>query len=518
MRTILQSPTLWILSAGVLLGVLTLTYTFGGNDIPLFLYIGDGLLHGIIPYRDAWDVTGPGIFLAFGICSLFFGTSGFAVHLFDLVWQTVTALVLTRIAGRVFRHPAAGLIAGLAYLIAYFSQPWWNLATSNGLISLPVAVSILALVRAMENDRLLFWALAGAAVGVAVLFKMPFGLLGIPMIACALGRGEPDSIVFRRLAPLAAGFAGPLVLCAGFFYMFGALDDLLKTQFVYAPEYVHAARERLTLACVTDRMVNPQFRTLHVMAVVVLAFVGLRLVRTKRISRLTLVLLGWLLVAAAALALHGLFLEYHFLPLIAPLAVLSAGAIFALAREALASRRLLYVSALVLVVCFFGYEPAKRIRGHARNTVQALRGRSPPESPWVRLGRYLRDHTPAETTIFVWGNAASVYLHARRKPASRFLGIWPFALPVPEVGYREVFLREFEANKPDYFVLVKYPPEPPGPPSGCLLPIDPNAFNEFEQLNKIVAAEYRAVEETPQYILFRHQTQTWRQEAANASY
>jgi hypothetical protein len=503
-----QWPALWVLLSGVVLGGLTLTYTIGGNDIPLFLYIGDGLMHGAVPYRDAWDVKGPGIYLAFGICAMLFGTSSFAVHLFDLVWQTATALILVGIARRVFKHPAAGLIAGLAYLIAYFCQPWWTLATADGLISLPVAVSMLALVRALENDNRLFWAVAGGAVGVAVLFKMPFGLLGIPMIMCALGRGESGSAVLRRLAAMATGFAGPLVLCAGFFYFTGALDDLLKAQFVYAPEYVRAARERLTLACAAERMGNAAFRPLHVMAVVALAFVGLLAIKTKRIRRMVLALVGWLSVALTVLVMHALFLDYHILPLLAPLAVLSAGPVFYLAREAVASRRQLYATALVLVVCFFCFEPAKRIRRHARNTVRALRGRPPAENLWIPLARYLRDHTPADKTIFVWGNAAAVYLYSQRKPASRFVNIWPFALPVREVGYREVLLREFQANKPEYFVLVKYPPQPPGPPGGCVIPINPHAFWEFHELNKIVAGEYSAVQETPQYILFRHRTPT----------
>ncbi|MCC6859487.1 MAG: glycosyltransferase family 39 protein [Bryobacterales bacterium] len=492
---------LLILAAGGLLGALTLVYVAGGNDIPLFLYIGDGLLHGMVPYRDAWDVKGPGIFFAFGLCALWFGHSGFAVHLFDLVWQTGTALVLARIAQRVFKSPAAGLIAGLGYLIAYFSQPWWSLAAADGLISLPVALGMLALVRALESGRASFWTMAGAAAGIATLFKTPFGLVGIPMMACAFARREGSRQVLVRLSCLAAGFTGPLALCLAYFYLRGALGDLLTAHFVYATEYVRAARERLTLACAAGRTFSRAFLPLHVMLSVALAFAALRRLRGRPAGAMLAALWSWLAVAAAALAMHGLFLEYHFFPLIAPLAVISAGGVLELVRAALASRRRLAAVLLVITLAVFGWEPSKRIRGHFRNTVQGLRRGVLPPSEWVKLGDYLREHTSGDGTIFVWGNAASVYLRARRKPASRFLGIWPFALPIRDIGYHQLFLREFQANRPEYFVLVKYPPVPAEP--ACQLPINPNSLQEFEPLNRMIAAQYSAVEETSSYILFR---------------
>jgi hypothetical protein len=46
----------------------------------------------------------------------------------------------------------------------------------RGLLTLPLAVAYLLAVRAMSEDRYWRWMAAGFLVGVAALFKLPFGL------------------------------------------------------------------------------------------------------------------------------------------------------------------------------------------------------------------------------------------------------------------------------------------------------------------------------------------------------
>src|SRR5687767_15924822 len=105
-------------------------------------------------------------------------------------------------------------------------------------------------------------------MGIAVLFKAPFGLLGGAMIVCAIRAQTLPGTVFRRLAALALGFAAPITFCLLWFYANGALGDLVRVQFVYAPEYVKAAYARLTLPCAVARMTDPVLRPIHAMALI----------------------------------------------------------------------------------------------------------------------------------------------------------------------------------------------------------------------------------------------------------
>src|SRR5712692_8168104 len=117
----------------------TLAYPLTLVDSSIFTYIGQVILDGGAPYRDAWDVKAPAVFF-FYAAALLAGKFPLALRLSEAVWQLATAALLGLIASRLFPGRSVAPAAGLTYLLLYFSQDYWNLAQSDGLLVLPMAL------------------------------------------------------------------------------------------------------------------------------------------------------------------------------------------------------------------------------------------------------------------------------------------------------------------------------------------------------------------------------------------
>lgn len=61
----LKSRGVLIFLCVLVLGITTLFFPRSTPDAGTYTYIGRTILEGGTPYRDAWDVKGPGIFFAY---------------------------------------------------------------------------------------------------------------------------------------------------------------------------------------------------------------------------------------------------------------------------------------------------------------------------------------------------------------------------------------------------------------------------------------------------------------------
>ena len=76
-------------------GGLKLAYPFSG-DQALLATGGREVLHGAVLYRDFWDVKQPAIYLFYAVGGAIFGFSPFGLHLRELIYILVFAVVLQR--------------------------------------------------------------------------------------------------------------------------------------------------------------------------------------------------------------------------------------------------------------------------------------------------------------------------------------------------------------------------------------------------------------------------------------
>ena len=93
-----------------------------GADQALYGYVGQRILHGEVPYRDAWDQKPPGIHATYAVLWAIWPDER-VVPAADLVVAVATALLLLAL-GRRLGPPGAGEVAALVFL--FLGDPAWG--------------------------------------------------------------------------------------------------------------------------------------------------------------------------------------------------------------------------------------------------------------------------------------------------------------------------------------------------------------------------------------------------------
>lgn len=491
-----KSTVGWLALAALLLGATTLGYPWTLVDSPLSTYIGQVILEGGVPYRDAWDVRAPGVFFTYALQILLFGKSAFGLRIFDVLWQFATAWVIASISARLCSRQAAGLLAGMAYLLIYFSQNFWNWAQPDTFVSLPLALSFLFLLRGLEEQRSLAWFLAALLVGAATLFKLPFGLFGT-LLLFAVARGVwPDwRKLATRLLALAAGLAVPLLVCCLYLRMKGGLSDFLETQLVFAPAYVARIHAEVGLREFLVSFLRPVVAPMYLMCLLGLGSFILRRRGPEKPHYGEAYVVAWLGATVLAFFLHGSFLGYHYSPFFAPSVILFALCVSRLPLQYRARRS--FSEGLVLLLALLALAaPLEKVRQHTVFAWRALNG-FVLEAPLREVGNYINQRTTPQDGIFVWGNAPVLYLYADRQSASRYLCTAYLSVAVPSLDYRAAAMQELQQNQPAYVVLFK---------KGSITPALPGSiasFEEFPALKELLNAEYVMETESELCTIFR---------------
>jgi hypothetical protein len=238
-----RDPWLWAVLVGCLIVVAALAVEVFqplDRDEGAFLTIAQEILHGRVPYRDAFDHKSPAIYyLLAGVLFLTSHLSLLAqivvVRLVVLVANVVTAAGLG-VLGRHWWRLEVGILAALLWLFALpafqgaqaFTEPFATAATVW-------AVAVAA--RAPGARGALG---AGLLLAGATLFKQTalLALPGLVFIICyglATSSGGMSFIarVGGRLGALGLGLAAPWLVVAGLFAWAGALQPMVQ-QVVYA--------------------------------------------------------------------------------------------------------------------------------------------------------------------------------------------------------------------------------------------------------------------------------------------
>jgi hypothetical protein len=228
-----------------------------GADQALYGYVGQRILHGELPYRDAWDQKPPGIHATYAVLWAIWPDER-VVPAADLVVAVATALLLLAL-GRRIGPPGAGEVAALVFL--FLGDPAWGrlggvrargqCETFIGLVS---TAGLLLLHRALDIGARRVQALgfaAGALFGCAFVYKYNAGAVLIAAAPAAFWwarraatapgatstRASSLGSTVRSLLPIgmavASGFVTVVAAMLAIFAFAGAFEDLYHATISY---------------------------------------------------------------------------------------------------------------------------------------------------------------------------------------------------------------------------------------------------------------------------------------------
>jgi 4-amino-4-deoxy-L-arabinose transferase-like glycosyltransferase len=460
----------------------------------MYSVVANEIVDGGRPYADAVERKPPLLFWTYAAIFKIAGKFNWkALHFVALVW-TLCAMAGLYAIGRELFDSNTGLIAALFYTVF---QPWWTWKTlsfdGEMLMNLPIILAwAIAFRRSSTRLRPELFA-AGALLGAAFLLKQPAALAAVPLGIYLLLPSYRASRSLTRINSIIQA----TTLTAGFFAVLGLVTIVLWKQGILRDAFYWT---------ITDHDVPHVFWEKGIL--LTLAFIGACLplivgaimacrdkgeIWAEKMAERT-ALLGLLVASAIGAAAGARFYPHYYVQLIPPLVLLAAPYYARLWSQTiqpphwLLRPKITYAWLALTVVVL-----------SIMHWTNLARQRVPYEA-----GRYLSTYSAPDDRIFVWGQVSEIYLDAHRRPACRYITVFPltgyiFGGPIPGFdthsrilpGAWPILQRDFDKHPPTYIVDLYSEP-------GALYPI-----RDFPILAKLLARQYQPVARTAEGVIYQ---------------
>jgi hypothetical protein len=513
---------LFVLLALLTLVLLAQLLEYGyGRDQAIYSLIADAMLRGEAPYRDAWDFKPPGIYAVYAFSRAVFGGSFAAVRVFE-----VLALISLFPAFAIFsrRHVGstrAGLLCATVAILAYVPIEFWYTGQPEGFGGVALAWALVCATyspptgagRAGERRQLAAWASAAALYSIAALLKPPLGGGIFVSFAFVVASRRPATIAHGWARALAAptlafaiGGALPVLATLAYFASLGALTDLFRALFVFAPGYTSidlagsSAWRLLGRSLREWLLITAPFNLVGLVALVLLPRLSSR-------ERLGIVhVLGVVALSLLGVALQAKFFLYHYAAALLLTGLLAGWGYWKLWIRARPSAFSAVAFAAMLAAIAFDLLPglpemrvfwtrsALRFETHLKPELRipyrdALHDFGDVDAGSNRkAAEWLIANTPAESRLFVWGFEPVIYHLSARRPASRYIYNVPQRSEWAQAESRRILIQELTAAPPTAIVVVHRDSLPwvTGNPLDSAA-----ALTTFPELQQLLQEEYR---------------------------
>jgi hypothetical protein len=452
-----------------------------GRDQGIYAVVGEAVLSGKMPYRDAWDFKPPGVFFAYSFAQALFGRAMVSVRILEIAAFVGVVFAFRHLGREMFGAPAAGLLGGAIAMLIHAELEFWHTGQPEAFGG---ALTVFALVlttgsgtnAATFRRRAVSWGAAGALFGLAFLMKPPLGG-GAIVCAAYLARAEYERL--RRpmgfVAPalvMAAGSVAPIGACASWFWARGAWPELSWTLFEFTPGYTALGWNGSALGFYGYGLGELLTGFSFLLPVGVAAAVALRPIHGREREALLLVA-GIASVHVAGIALQAKFFQYHYSATLPLVAWVSGLGLYKLWRRTLNFRAagvIAYVAAVCALVASrvaLRHNPGTFWERTA-DRMAFLLLRNPSRVELDRKLYHVVDYdldldrsageavarlvSPGES-IFVWGFEPAIYWFSRRTPASRYLYDVPQRAAWQRDRARSELLSELTATPPAAIVV-----------------------------------------------------------------
>jgi 4-amino-4-deoxy-L-arabinose transferase-like glycosyltransferase len=472
------SPTrLLRLSALPALAIVLLAVIFFGliryrlRDMPLerdegeYAYSGQLLLQGIPPYKLAYNMKLPGIYVAYAGMLAAFGETPAGIHLGLLLVNAAAVFLLYFLTSALFGRLAAVVAACTYALLSTSSSVMGFEAHATNFVVPPALLGMLLLLAASRSGRWWVFFLSGLCSGLAILMKQHgmffaafcfFYLIWSSWSEKDWKQRVAPQTILRRAATFASGVILPYAITCWLLYRAGVFRQFWFWTVSYAGEYSKTGLHRAVRAFLEN------FSTVVGPAVLVwiLAAAGMRaLLWSPSTSRHKAFVAGLFLFSFLALC-PGAYFRPHYFVLLLPVIAILAGVAVSSATERLSESpnpRVVFLPVLVFLVSF-GYAILEQRQPYfSMNALEVFQATYGVNAfvPAMQVANYIEKNSPEGARIAVLGSEPEIYFYAHRHSATGYLYMYSLiGRQKYTTRMREEMMRELEANRPDYLVYV----------------------------------------------------------------
>ena len=465
-----------VVTAGVLIPHSPSFVTFPARDPGIFLYIGDQILHGSIPYRDVWDHKPPVIYYLNALGLWLGGGSVWGVWWLELVSLFVAATFGYLLLERA-ETPNVGALASLMWLM----QAGVLLAFEDGnypeefVLPLQFVALYLWSRAARHGPNYWGWYVIGLTGAVAFLLKQnAIGIwIAISLHALVSARFTPDLRILRRQAlAMSLGTLTVLLVVCSYLQSHQALHPFWDAAFRYNLSYIGTRSGLQTrIEGVLVGLGLMALSGLLLLAFPVWVSGTAPLLRSRGRSQragqlLNLCLLSFPieLILSGVSGRHSPHYYFAWLPTFTVLASTALHSLMGSANYRIGTRLRLSSESVRTV----GLAAVVMLMGVLSIGVISYARSKPDGNQQTRVGvaGYIRSHTNEGDYVLMWGAEPGINFVTRRPSPTRY--IYQDALYMPnykDASLAEEFLQDLGTNPPvlivDAATVIHAPPLDP---------------------------------------------------------
>lgn len=500
-----------LLAAIIILALPVLTYPLG-RDQGEFATIGRGILDGKIPYVDLWNPKPPAVFYVYALAIRLFGRTAEALRTIDFFVVPVICAALYWLGGRIANW-RVGVFAALLFGIFYFTESFWTLTQNDGIAVLPMTLAMVCAFKAAENSkRRWLWAFAtGVLSAYAIWFKYPFALFVVAIVlgyifvkSATLSRKETASQWFEFFAFVIGGL---VVLAGGIAALMamGAWDDLVESARVTS-QYTALTFNFQDFTELMLTAIGFRWQQWGVLWVLVALWFALRRERIGQWWAINI----WVLAGLAIMLIQAKGYDYHWLPMLPPLALLGADSLDRVLKKitgrlqtrvtAAAILFLLAIMAIRIWPVTWPYLAGQESQVAYYGRFQA--GEFVADES-LRVANLLRERVVPGDSLYIWGFRPEVYYLSQLNPPTRFIFQFPLVANWYPPEWREENVEILWAALPPYVLVlqVDYMPWVTGSEE------DSNTLlQEYNELNDWLVFNYEFDTQIGNFFIWRRKT------------
>jgi len=393
-----------------------------GRDYGFYVYIGDQIVHGKLPYRDAWESKPPAIFYVNAI-GLWLGRgSRWGVWIIELIALLAAAIISFNTIRKLW-----GIWPALAGLILWLIGLDLTLQGGNLTEEYPLALHFLSIalfIKLIEMPKhRLYNILLGLAFGLSFLFRANNAALEaaiiITLLLIQVFHRDLKSI-FLQIFWVAIGVLIPLLLTIVYFWSQGLLRELFEASLLYNLTYS-------TTAITSGSPLLIGFRTFGWIAWIAAAgyLVALQRALKTRDPFYLLLLIGWPVVIYLSDPAKRTYAHYfiNWLPFLG----LFGGLVLHLLTERLPTRikdssaSTLTALTVALLLGFTFFFASGRAAEYQKAIERISNRESISSEVRTRAAAYVENHTRSGDLVLFWAAAPGENFMSERESPSAYL-------------------------------------------------------------------------------------------------
>lgn len=427
-----------------------------------YAYAGQLMLHGIPPYKLAFNMKFPGTYAMYALIMFLFGETPAGIHFGVMIITTLTALMLYWLGKRMLDQ-TVGVVAATSYAVLSANTALFGLAGHATHFGAFFATAGLCLMwKARQKARWQTIGAAGFMFGMATLMKQHAAIIGVWAFAVlaweSLRKKEGRGI--RSLgvpAVFGTGSALPLGLCCLALWWAGVFHQFWFWTVDYARQYVSI----VPISAIGSQLwwsIRSMASEDFLLWLPCLAGFGM-IWFDERLRQTRWWLLGFTF-ASILTTFPGFYFRTHYFLLTLPALGLLAGCAVSGACQLWRrktgvirfSQWPIGVFALLLVVTVIKTSAAWSVfasqGGHALYGAELF-----PEAE--KAAAFINKYSKPDAQIAVLGSEPEIYFLAHRHSATGYIYTYPLMEPQPFASsMQREMIREIETNSPEFVVFV----------------------------------------------------------------